>query len=60
MSAYVISFELHGNNDLKQISLLHNAIHMAKTFFKFISVNSRVDIINPVMIGCGDDINNYN
>ena len=39
--------------------LLYNVIRMAKTFLKFISVNSKVDIINPVMIGSGDDINNY-
>lgn len=52
----VMVFGVKKTSDQK---LLHNAIHMAKTFFKFISVNSRVDIINPVMIGCGDDINNY-
>lgn len=40
--------------------LLYNIVQMAKTFFKFVTVNSKADIINPVMIGCGDDINNYN
>ena len=52
----VMVFEVNKTSDQE---LLHNVIQMAKTFFKFISVNSKVDIINPVMIGCGNDINEY-
>ena len=48
-----------GVNKASNQELLCNIIQVAKTFFKFISVNPKVDIINPVMIGCGDDINNY-
>lgn len=52
----VMVLEIKGTSDHE---LLHKLIQMTKIFFKFISVNSKVDIINPIMIGCGEDINEY-
>ena len=52
----VMEIEIEKTSD---VELLANLLQMVKTFFGFIAVSQKVDIVNPIVIGCGDDINAY-